>query len=173
MENAGPAHAATRESGAFQIFPDPRDSVQAGGFSSISSSNISSSSSTISSSSNIISSSGSASAAAAFRANKQRLPSIVVEPTDGNEVESGELRWPPEEVLSAEDDEEEVEDEEGEEEEAEEEPFPETQPAVEQKRWIKCSSAIQERPWTASGPVEPPWKVEGPGDPPHPGGPED
>uniref|UniRef100_A0A3Q2X8R0 LBH domain-containing protein n=1 Tax=Hippocampus comes TaxID=109280 RepID=A0A3Q2X8R0_HIPCM len=26
----------------------------------------------------------------------KRLPSIVVEPTDGPEVESGELRWPPE-----------------------------------------------------------------------------
>ncbi|XP_042201221.1 protein LBH isoform X1 [Callorhinchus milii] len=30
---------------------------------------------------------------------KDRLPSIVVEPTDVNEVESGELRWPPEEFL--------------------------------------------------------------------------
>ncbi|KAM4867605.1 protein LBH isoform 1-T1 [Thomomys bottae] len=29
---------------------------------------------------------------------KDRLPSIVVEPTEG-EVESGELRWPPEEFL--------------------------------------------------------------------------
>ncbi|XP_066541870.1 uncharacterized protein lbhl [Hoplias malabaricus] len=28
---------------------------------------------------------------------KERLPSIVVEPTDVSEVESGELRWPPEE----------------------------------------------------------------------------
>ena len=28
---------------------------------------------------------------------KERLPSIVVEPTELNEVESGELRWPPEE----------------------------------------------------------------------------
>ncbi|XP_035530098.1 protein LBH [Morone saxatilis] len=27
----------------------------------------------------------------------KRLPSIVVEPTDGAEVESGELRWPPDE----------------------------------------------------------------------------
>ncbi|XP_063762607.1 uncharacterized protein lbhl [Eleginops maclovinus] len=27
---------------------------------------------------------------------KERLPSIVVEPTDLSEVESGELRWPPE-----------------------------------------------------------------------------
>ncbi|TWW72471.1 Protein LBH [Takifugu flavidus] len=27
----------------------------------------------------------------------KRLPSIVVEPTDGTEVESGELRWPPDE----------------------------------------------------------------------------
>ncbi|XP_078394192.1 protein LBH [Cetorhinus maximus] len=30
---------------------------------------------------------------------KDRLPSIVVEPTDVSEVESGELRWPPEEFL--------------------------------------------------------------------------
>ncbi|XP_062241640.1 uncharacterized protein lbhl [Platichthys flesus] len=29
---------------------------------------------------------------------KKRLPSIVVEPTDLNEVESGELRWPPESI---------------------------------------------------------------------------
>ncbi|XP_078060667.1 protein LBH [Mustelus asterias] len=29
---------------------------------------------------------------------KDRLPSIVVEPSEG-EVESGELRWPPEEML--------------------------------------------------------------------------
>ncbi|GLD56901.1 protein LBH-like protein [Lates japonicus] len=28
----------------------------------------------------------------------RRLPSIVVEPTDGGEVESGELRWPPDDV---------------------------------------------------------------------------
>ncbi len=34
---------------------------------------------------------------------KDRLPSIVVEPTEG-EVESGELRWPPEEFLVNEDD---------------------------------------------------------------------
>ncbi|XP_061700124.1 protein LBH-like isoform X1 [Syngnathoides biaculeatus] len=34
---------------------------------------------------------------------KDRLPSIVVEPTDG-EVESGELRWPPEEFLVNEED---------------------------------------------------------------------
>ncbi|XP_023566726.1 protein LBH isoform X1 [Octodon degus] len=33
---------------------------------------------------------------------KDRLPSIVVEPTEG-EVESGELRWPPEEFLVQED----------------------------------------------------------------------
>ncbi|XP_016043984.2 protein LBH [Erinaceus europaeus] len=33
---------------------------------------------------------------------KDRLPSIVVEPTEG-EVESGELRWPPEEFLVPED----------------------------------------------------------------------
>ncbi|XP_034381348.1 protein LBH [Cyclopterus lumpus] len=37
---------------------------------------------------------------------KDRLPSIVVEPTEG-EVESGELRWPPEEFLISEADEEE------------------------------------------------------------------
>ncbi|TKS87183.1 Protein LBH [Collichthys lucidus] len=30
----------------------------------------------------------------------KRLPSIVVEPTDGPEVESGELRWPPDEPTS-------------------------------------------------------------------------
>uniref|UniRef100_A0A8C4GH06 LBH domain-containing protein n=1 Tax=Dicentrarchus labrax TaxID=13489 RepID=A0A8C4GH06_DICLA len=30
----------------------------------------------------------------------KRLPSIVVEPTDGAEVESGELRWPPDEPSS-------------------------------------------------------------------------
>nr|XP_046229954.1 protein LBH [Scatophagus argus] len=30
----------------------------------------------------------------------RRLPSIVVEPTDGEEVESGELRWPPDDVSS-------------------------------------------------------------------------
>ncbi|XP_074053236.1 protein LBH [Macrotis lagotis] len=36
---------------------------------------------------------------------KDRLPSIVVEPTEG-EVESGELRWPPEEFLVQEDKEE-------------------------------------------------------------------
>uniref|UniRef100_A0A8P4KBW8 Protein LBH n=1 Tax=Dicentrarchus labrax TaxID=13489 RepID=A0A8P4KBW8_DICLA len=35
---------------------------------------------------------------------KDRLPSIVVEPTDG-EVESGELRWPPEEFLVKEEEE--------------------------------------------------------------------
>ncbi|KAM4713726.1 protein LBH-like isoform 1-T2 [Anableps anableps] len=28
----------------------------------------------------------------------RRLPSIVVEPTDADEVESGELRWPPDDV---------------------------------------------------------------------------
>ncbi|XP_024117647.1 protein LBH isoform X1 [Oryzias melastigma] len=32
----------------------------------------------------------------------KRLPSIVVEPTDAAEVESGELRWPPDESSSAE-----------------------------------------------------------------------
>lgn len=30
----------------------------------------------------------------------RRLPSIVVEPTDGGEVESGELRWPPDDDSS-------------------------------------------------------------------------
>ncbi|XP_028996487.1 protein LBH [Betta splendens] len=30
----------------------------------------------------------------------RHLPSIVVEPTDGGDVESGELRWPPEDVSS-------------------------------------------------------------------------
>lgn len=37
---------------------------------------------------------------------KDRLPSIVVEPTEGD-VESGELRWPPEEFLVQEEEEEE------------------------------------------------------------------
>ncbi|KAG7466079.1 protein LBH [Megalops cyprinoides] len=37
---------------------------------------------------------------------KDRLPSIVVEPTEG-EVESGELRWPPEEFIVSEEEEEE------------------------------------------------------------------
>uniref|UniRef100_A0A8C7UDD9 Protein LBH n=1 Tax=Oncorhynchus mykiss TaxID=8022 RepID=A0A8C7UDD9_ONCMY len=37
---------------------------------------------------------------------KDRLPSIVVEPTEG-EVESGELRWPPEEFIVCEEEEEE------------------------------------------------------------------
>nr|XP_020469720.1 protein LBH isoform X1 [Monopterus albus] len=45
---------------------------------------------------------------------KDRLPSIVVEPTEG-EVESGELRWPPEEFLVSEEEEEEEEEEEDEE----------------------------------------------------------
>ncbi|XP_074548943.1 protein LBH [Halichoeres trimaculatus] len=44
---------------------------------------------------------------------KDRLPSIVVEPTEG-EVESGELRWPPEEFLVSEEEEEEEEDDEDE-----------------------------------------------------------
>ncbi|TSK38376.1 C5a anaphylatoxin chemotactic receptor 1 [Bagarius yarrelli] len=35
---------------------------------------------------------------------KERLPSIVVEPTDINEVESGELRWPPEQEDSEDED---------------------------------------------------------------------
>ncbi|XP_012717038.1 protein LBH [Fundulus heteroclitus] len=39
---------------------------------------------------------------------KDRLPSIVVEPTEG-EVESGELRWPPEEFLVSEEEEDEEE----------------------------------------------------------------
>ncbi|XP_075873820.1 protein LBH-like [Nelusetta ayraudi] len=43
---------------------------------------------------------------------KDRLPSIVVEPTDG-EVESGELRWPPEEFLVSEEEDEEEEEEDG------------------------------------------------------------
>ncbi|XP_008297129.1 protein LBH-like [Stegastes partitus] len=30
----------------------------------------------------------------------RRVPSIVVEPTDGDDVESGELRWPPDDVSS-------------------------------------------------------------------------
>uniref|UniRef100_A0AAV2J3G0 LBH domain-containing protein n=1 Tax=Knipowitschia caucasica TaxID=637954 RepID=A0AAV2J3G0_KNICA len=38
---------------------------------------------------------------------KERLPSIVVEPTDLSEVESGELRWPPENI-DLEDDEEDL-----------------------------------------------------------------
>uniref|UniRef100_A0A8D3C977 LBH domain-containing protein n=1 Tax=Scophthalmus maximus TaxID=52904 RepID=A0A8D3C977_SCOMX len=36
---------------------------------------------------------------------KERLPSIVVEPTELSEVESGELRWPPESVDTEEDEE--------------------------------------------------------------------
>ncbi|KAM8807089.1 LBH domain-containing protein 2 [Eudromia elegans] len=32
----------------------------------------------------------------------KRLPSIVVEPTESGEVESGELRWPPDDLKSAE-----------------------------------------------------------------------
>ncbi|TKS86765.1 Protein LBH [Collichthys lucidus] len=39
---------------------------------------------------------------------KDRLPSIVVEPTEG-EVESGELRWPPEEFLVSEEEDEDEE----------------------------------------------------------------
>ncbi|KAM6932899.1 uncharacterized protein lbhl [Xenentodon cancila] len=38
---------------------------------------------------------------------KERLPSIVVEPTEVSEVESGELRWPPENI-DTEDDEEDL-----------------------------------------------------------------
>lgn len=36
---------------------------------------------------------------------KERLPSIVVEPTELSEVESGELRWPPESMDTEEDEE--------------------------------------------------------------------
>uniref|UniRef100_A0A3Q2XUJ1 LBH domain-containing protein n=1 Tax=Hippocampus comes TaxID=109280 RepID=A0A3Q2XUJ1_HIPCM len=36
---------------------------------------------------------------------RERLPSIVVEPTEVSEVESGELRWPPENVDTDEDEE--------------------------------------------------------------------
>ncbi|XP_017275477.1 protein LBH [Kryptolebias marmoratus] len=36
---------------------------------------------------------------------KERLPSIVVEPTEMSEVESGELRWPPEDVETEDDEE--------------------------------------------------------------------
>ena len=36
---------------------------------------------------------------------KERLPSIVVEPTELSEVESGELRWPPEGTDQEEDEE--------------------------------------------------------------------
>uniref|UniRef100_A0A3Q3WC64 LBH domain-containing protein n=1 Tax=Mola mola TaxID=94237 RepID=A0A3Q3WC64_MOLML len=36
---------------------------------------------------------------------KERLPSIVVEPTELSEVESGELRWPPENIDMEEDEE--------------------------------------------------------------------
>ncbi|KAL3052007.1 hypothetical protein OYC64_004710 [Pagothenia borchgrevinki] len=30
----------------------------------------------------------------------RRVPSIVVQPTDGGQVESGELRWPPDDISS-------------------------------------------------------------------------
>ncbi|XP_063295692.1 LBH domain-containing protein 2 [Pelobates fuscus] len=33
----------------------------------------------------------------------KRLPSIVVEPTESGDVESGELRWPPEDLSPSED----------------------------------------------------------------------
>ncbi|KAG9274886.1 protein LBH [Astyanax mexicanus] len=46
---------------------------------------------------------------------KDRLPSIVVEPTDG-EVESGELRWPPKEFIVSEEEEEDDDEDEEEEE---------------------------------------------------------
>ncbi|XP_072551340.1 uncharacterized protein lbhl [Salminus brasiliensis] len=51
----------------FQIFPDPVGAVL-----------------------------GSDSSLVCVEQGKERLPSIVVEPTDVSEVESGELRWPPE-----------------------------------------------------------------------------
>lgn len=35
----------------------------------------------------------------------KRLPSIVIEPTEGGDVESGELRWPPDEMNLLEDEE--------------------------------------------------------------------
>ncbi|KAF7231052.1 uncharacterized protein si:dkeyp-72h1.1 isoform X1 [Nothobranchius furzeri] len=35
-----------------------------------------------------------------FQKLSKRLPSIVVEPTDADNVESGELRWPPDDVSS-------------------------------------------------------------------------
>ncbi|XP_061683362.1 uncharacterized protein lbhl [Syngnathoides biaculeatus] len=37
--------------------------------------------------------------------HRERLPSIVVEPTEVSEVESGELRWPPENINMGEDEE--------------------------------------------------------------------
>uniref|UniRef100_A0A3B3VHH7 LBH domain-containing protein n=1 Tax=Poecilia latipinna TaxID=48699 RepID=A0A3B3VHH7_9TELE len=37
--------------------------------------------------------------------DKERLPSIVVEPTEVSEVESGELRWPPENIETEDDEE--------------------------------------------------------------------
>ncbi|XP_072554821.1 protein LBH [Paramormyrops kingsleyae] len=57
---------------------------------------------------------------------KDRLPSIVVEPTEG-EVESGELRWPPEEFLVSEVEEEEEEEEEEDLEEQSGQPGPDSQ----------------------------------------------
>ncbi|XP_061734754.1 uncharacterized protein lbhl isoform X3 [Nerophis ophidion] len=39
---------------------------------------------------------------------RERLPSIVVEPTEVSEVESGELRWPPENIDMDEEDEEDL-----------------------------------------------------------------
>ncbi|KAK2855783.1 hypothetical protein Q5P01_004518 [Channa striata] len=33
-----------------------------------------------------------------FPKPSRHLPSIVVEPTDGGDVESGELRWPPDDI---------------------------------------------------------------------------
>ncbi|XP_073671771.1 uncharacterized protein lbhl [Paramisgurnus dabryanus] len=53
----------------FQIFPDPVDVVL-----------------------------GSDGTLTCVQPGKERLPSIVVEPTDVSEVESGELRWPPEDM---------------------------------------------------------------------------
>lgn len=43
-----------------------------------------------------------------FLYQRKRLPSIVVEPTENGEQESGELRWPPGYHLSSKEEEEEV-----------------------------------------------------------------
>lgn len=45
-----------------------------------------------------------------FRYKRERLPSIVVEPTEHSELESGELRWPPRCLMSNNVEEEEEED---------------------------------------------------------------
>ncbi|XP_066560102.1 protein LBH [Amia ocellicauda] len=62
----------------FQIFPDPVE---------------------------VVLSPGSLGCEAACMRQKERLPSIVVEPTEVSEVESGELRWPPDDLGSFEEDE--------------------------------------------------------------------